>query len=380
MRIDLSILFTIALAAAGAAAAPHTKRDAASAYRANSEAALDRLQQWYNPETGLWKSYGPSWWQSANAMFTLLEMMEIGSERAREVGKTVVPGTFDAAAAWNIKNDHNLRRREERNGFLNDYYDDMGWWAMAWIKAYDITRDRKYLDTAEVLFEDMTFGWGTNCSDGGLWWDKGHRDIADIANTLFIQVAGWLSNRVEGKKEFYSDWAAKSWKWFKQSGMYKTDDHIGNGSISKSTCEPGKNPHSFTYTNGALVSGLVAMARATGDTSYMDEAHLIAAQVIRTMSKDGVLREQNIDNAHPGEAAPQFKGVFMRALSSLQTQSPRPEYKAFMQASADSIWNKARDGDADLGPDWNGPFHGPANASPQSSALDCLVAAWKHSR
>jgi predicted alpha-1,6-mannanase (GH76 family) len=376
MRIALLVLFTVAVAGA----APHAKRDAASVYKANSEAALDRLQKWYDPKTGLWNSYGPSWWQSANAMFTLLEMMDVGSERASELGKTVVPGTFDAAAAWNIENGHRLKRREERNGYVNDYYDDMGWWAMAWIKAYDITRDRKYLDTAETLFEDMTFGWGTNCSDSGLWWDKQHREIAPISNALFIQVAGWLSNRVEGRKDFYSGWAVKAWDWFRQSGMYKPDDHIVNGAIIPQTCEVPKNPHDFTYTNGALLSGLVAMARSTGNTVYMDEAHLIAAEVMRTMSKDGVLQEQNIDNTSPGESAPQFKGVFMRALSSLQTQSPRPEYKAFMQASADSIWNKAREGDADLGPDWNGPFYGPANASPQSSALDCLVAAWKHSR
>ncbi|KAI0132963.1 glycoside hydrolase [Xylariales sp. AK1849] len=378
MQFYLSALLSAASCLTSAAALPGIKCEDASAskYQAYAETALERLQTWYDENTGLWESYNPSWWQSANALTTLIDIVQIGSSEAQKVADTVIPNTFSAAAAWNIKNKHALKRGE--NGYINGYYDDMGWWAMAWMRAYDVTSNRTYLETAEVLFEDMTSGWGTNCSTGGLWWDKKQTEIAPIANTLFIEVAAWLANRVQGKEEYYSNWAVKSWDWFNGSTMYLPEQHLVAGGINPTTCALGKDPHDYTYSNGALVSGLVAMARATEKQSYMDEAHLIAAAVMKTMSKNGVLQEPRIDQAHPGEAAPQFKGVFMRGLATLQTQSPKDEYKSFAQKCADSIWENNRNGTA-LGPDWNGPFYGPNNASPHSSAMDAIVAAWKAS-
>ena len=53
-------------------------------------------------------------------------------------------------------------------GFLNEYYDDELWWAIAWITVYDVTKDAKYLDTASVIFENAKVAWGTSPC-GGLW-------------------------------------------------------------------------------------------------------------------------------------------------------------------------------------------------------------------
>lgn len=53
-------------------------------------------------------------------------------------------------------------------GFLNDYYDDGLWWALAWIKVYDVTGDAMYLNTAATIFEDSKSIWGDSPC-GGLW-------------------------------------------------------------------------------------------------------------------------------------------------------------------------------------------------------------------
>jgi predicted alpha-1,6-mannanase (GH76 family) len=43
--------------------------------------------------------------------------------------------------------------------FLNPYYDDEGWWALAWVKAYDVYKNVTYLQLARAIFQDMTRGW-----------------------------------------------------------------------------------------------------------------------------------------------------------------------------------------------------------------------------
>ncbi|KAK7979940.1 RWD repeat domain-containing protein [Apiospora arundinis] len=357
---------------------PTQDKAKASTYQKHAEAALDRLQQWYNRDTGLWKSYDPSWWQSANALTTLIDMAEAGSPKAKKLADTVVPNTFRAAGAFNVREGHRLRRKADTvNPFSNSFYDDMGWWAMAWIRAYDVTKNKAYLATAEALFADMTTGYGTNCSAEGMWWDKKHSHIDPISDTLFIEVAAWLANRSE-KKSFYTKWAVRAWDGFRKGPMYVSgEQHYVTAGVSIQTCRLPKKAHGYTYSNGALVSGLTALAAATGKREYLREAHAVAHTIMKIMAKNGVLREPNINQAKPGQSAPQWKGVFMRGLAHLHAAEPKPEYRQFAQQCADSIWDKNRQGAAELGPDWLGPFHGPANASPQSSAMDGIVAAWK---
>ena len=60
--------------------------------------------------------------------------------------------------------------------FLDDYYDDNGWWANAWIfAAYDLTGNTNFLAMAKTIFTNLLTGWdSTNTScPGGLWWSTG---------------------------------------------------------------------------------------------------------------------------------------------------------------------------------------------------------------
>ncbi|MEO7037614.1 MAG: glycoside hydrolase family 76 protein, partial [Polyangiaceae bacterium] len=59
-------------------------------------------------------------------------------------------------------------------GWLVDYYDDEAWMTLALMRAYDLTGEQRYLDTAESTYQDIMTQWDTTCCGthlGGIWWD-----------------------------------------------------------------------------------------------------------------------------------------------------------------------------------------------------------------
>ena len=140
-------------------------------------AGIDKLQTWYTQSTGLYQTTG--WWNSANAL-TMLADYSLVAHTASYT--TVFSNSFQQAQKTN-------------SGFLNNYYDDEGWWALAWIAAYDLTHTQQYLDMASSIFTDMSGGWDSTCG-GGIWWSKDKTYKNAIANELFLSVAAHLANRV----------------------------------------------------------------------------------------------------------------------------------------------------------------------------------------
>ena len=68
---------------------------------------------------------------------------------------------------------------------------------LAWIDAYDLTRNKDYLSMAESIFADMAASWDDTCG-GGIWWSKDKDYKNAIANELFLSVAAHLVNRTAG--------------------------------------------------------------------------------------------------------------------------------------------------------------------------------------
>ena len=89
------------------------------------------------------------------------------------------------------------RAQRVNPGFSNEYYDDDGWWALAWIAAFDLTSEVEYLDLARALFTGMAAGWDDVCG-GGLWWTRRRTYKNAIPNELFLLIAGRLHQRTTG--------------------------------------------------------------------------------------------------------------------------------------------------------------------------------------
>lgn len=333
-------------------------------HRANL--GVNALQQWYIPGTGLYSTTG--WWNSANAITALTDYMRVsGSDKYL----SVLANTYTQAQIVRPAESDDLSGHP---GFLNKYYDDEGWWALAWIDAYDLTHDNRYLATAQSIFDDMTGGWDDTCN-GGIWWNKDRKYKNAIANELFLSVAAHLATRAPGDRQKFADWAAKEWQWFRASGMINPDNLINDGLTIDPASGACRNNAAtiWTYNQGVVLGGLSELSKLPNDAPALDDAKRIAdAALAHLTDANGILH----DPCEPqcGADAIQFKGIFIRNLRELNNTAPDPRYRKAFQTNADSVWSKDRTPANTFGTVWSGPPLSP-NAGTQTSAIDALAAA-----
>ncbi len=331
-----------------------------------ARAAATALLSTYNPETGLFRTTG--WWNSANAITALADTARLApkSDLDRTIRNTL--GNTLTEAPHKFPN------------FLNEFYDDEGWWALAWIDAYDLTHRKQYLRTSETIFANMAGGWSDVCG-GGIWWKKDSSRYKNaIANELFLSVAAELALHSHGKqRRQYLSWANREWTWFAASSMINADSLVNDGLRidPDNTCH-NNGRTTWSYNQGVILGGLAALSRASGNPSLLTPANRIAtAAVTRLTDPAGVLHDPCEPNC--GEDGVQFKGIFARNLADLNRASPNPQLQHFLQTQADSLWTNARTPENRFSTVWSAPSPPgpptPGNAGAQASALDALNAA-----
>jgi predicted alpha-1,6-mannanase (GH76 family) len=335
---------------------------AVSNYRSYDDAGMVALQSMYNSTTGLWSN--ALWWQQANALETTIDY-------------TLLTGTHDYTG--DIATTFNTYKI---GAFFNSYYDDEGWWSLAWIKAYDLTGNVDYLNAAKSIFSDMSGGWDSTCG-GGIWWTKSKTYKNAITNELFLEVAARLHQLTPGDaigsgggpgNTSYIDWASREWSWFKSSGMLNSSNLINDG-LDSTTCR-NNGQTTWTYNQGVILGALADMYRITGDLFYLAQAEAIAdANIAFNVDDKHILYEKGCESSGDcGNDGPQFKGIFMQNLAYLFTLDNKQPYKQFILKNAAAIWAHDRDNSNNLGLHWDGPFSHPGVSS-QSSAVDALTAA-----
>lgn len=353
-KIILALAFLLPLGAAA--------RD--GLLRERTEAGVSTMLSWRDATSGVWETAG--WWNSANVLTALLRYGAVTGDTAIPI---LAADVFDRAKAYKWVD--SAGRDRLCSNFDNDFYDDQGWWALAWVEAYELTGRQEYLEMAETIYATMSTGW-TDELGGGIYWKKNPLQYKNaIANNLYSLLAARLYRHTH-KAEYRTRFIEAS-DWMLQSGMLNRKNwQVEDGLEADGTPNRGQY---YTYNQGVCMASLAERYVLTGETQYLAMAEHIADATLRLMTTDeGILRELRPDT-EPSADGVQFKGIFVRHLAFLYSLDKHADYRDFILRNARSIVEHDYDAASrSFGCFWSGPFREVQPAA-NGCALDCLVGA-----
>ncbi|QHW33871.1 carbohydrate-binding protein [Paenibacillus rhizovicinus] len=149
----------------------------------------------------------------------------------------------------------------------NHFNDDIMWWAMASARAYDITKEQRFLDKAKYYF-DFVYDtqWDDDFANGGIWWmNSDHSTKNACINFPAAEAAVYLYNVT--KDDHYLDAATRIYRWGK---TVLTD---GNGKVfDRIEVKNGTAPDATHYNQGTFIGAAVGLYNITGNSVYLDDA------------------------------------------------------------------------------------------------------------
>jgi predicted alpha-1,6-mannanase (GH76 family) len=256
---------------------------------------------------------------------------------------------------------------QDARGWRRDWFDDENWMALALIRAYDVTREQRYLDRAEALFADIEAEGRTA---EGIWWDRKHTQKATASNFGPAITAARLNERT-GKPE-YKAAAREIYDYWYSSMVDHTAGKVADHRDSNGTVDWRR----FTYNTGLAIGASIEVWVITSEHGYLSHAYQLGSAMIH----DEVVSTPFGDVLHDEQCTGDcdaFKGIAFRYLAKLfaldRTQS---QYGSVLHASAKAIWSSARNArEGTFASDWSDGARASTTLAADASAVIALNLA-----
>jgi hypothetical protein len=196
------------------------------------------------------------------------------------------------------------------------WFDDNGWWGLAFLDAYRATHVARYLREAERAFAFIAqAGW--NPDGGGLWWDTAHQYIAGeplaagaLLGAQLLKLTGRRYYRTEVLK--FLDWGESD--FLTELRLYKRTDF-----------DPTPTP----YIEGTLVEAHEALCEAGVSEACERAAQLADASAERFSNRLNM--------------GPQFDTIYLHWMLVYGVQSGEARWRALAEEMAGDALAHARD-------------------------------------
>jgi uncharacterized protein YyaL (SSP411 family) len=202
----------------------------------------------------------------------------------------------------------------------NAYFDDTGWWGVAYLDAYRATGKKRWLwDAGRALSFIDGQGWD-RAGGGGVWWNVAHDHKTSEPLAAGALIAATLYRYQH--KRYFLDTAKRYIAWADAHTTNPQQDNLYGRSATDLTV--------MDYVEGMFIGAQTELCRATKDKSWCARARRLA---------DASLKQFPI----LADWAPETDVVYLRWLLDLYQQDRDSRWYAVVYANAMRALANAKD-------------------------------------
>lgn len=230
------------------------------------------------------------------------------------------------------------------------FYDDNVWLGIDFTDVYTLTKEAKYLQKAQLIWNFIESGMDNNLGGGIYWCEQKKESKNTCSNAPGSVLALKLFKATKDSTYFVK--GQHLYEWTKTNLQDSTDylyfDNIAlDGKIGKAK---------FAYNSGQMMQSAALLYQLTGDKNYLTDAQNIARACHNYFFMDYVTEQgKTIKLLKKGDIW--FTAVMLRGFIELYQADRNKIYLDSFNQSLDYAWEHARDEKGLFSTDLSGSTH-----------------------
>jgi hypothetical protein len=242
----------------------------------------------------------------------------------------------------------------DREAEAETWFDDNGWWGIAFVNAYRATGSRRYLTDAErALRYVAAAGWDPE--GGGIWWNTGHPYKSGPALAADTLLATLIYQ--QDHSSFALSQARKFLVWANTGGFSSAEGLYVDNSLSATPVD---------YVEAPLIYAQALLCHLIGASNECTRAQQLTTTSLRRF---GVLLD----------FSPQYDAIYLQWMLALYALEGDSTLYRIAADNARDAQTRARNGEGLYLLSWNGETLPAADAEPgmlQTQAATTSLFAW----
>lgn len=229
------------------------------------------------------------------------------------------------------------------NGSVWFIYDDIMWWTISMGRAYELTKEAKYLTYAKSSFKRVWSG-STVVGDkgsydpvtGGMFWNWDHSNPS-VQSQEMGKMACINYPTIIGAMTLYNITAEVDYL-NKAKGVYKFAHENLFDSIRGRVADSNSGPNDsdwgaiWVYNQGTCIGAAMMLYKVTGEKHYLEDAIIAANYVKNQLSTNGILPFANHVEAGI------YTAIFAPYIASLIVDGEQYQFLPWLRYNIDKGW------------------------------------------